>query len=163
MYKVGGAPSVRHFLASYMYRDNVLTTHYGPRNAIVFASFPRILSTPPTMSATESVTQPHGIGQLTDRIGLAADPASDANAIPLQPRDAAVEAESVQPVSGMESEYPSGLQFLNIFVAMTFCLLVVGLDGTIVATAVPSITNHFHTVADVGWYFTSCKIYTSSG
>jgi hypothetical protein len=39
-------------------------------------------------------------------------------------------------------------------------LILGGLDANIVATAVPSITNHFHTVADVGRYSSAFRLCT---
>lgn len=39
-------------------------------------------------------------------------------------------------------------------------MILGGLDANIVATAVPSITNHFHTVADVGWYSSAFRLCT---
>lgn len=35
-------------------------------------------------------------------------------------------------------------------------------DNTIIATAIPKITDHFHSLSDVGWYgyvFTSTEVY----
>ncbi|OJD28495.1 hypothetical protein ACJ73_00094 [Blastomyces percursus] len=37
-------------------------------------------------------------------------------------------------------------------------LILTAVDMNIVATAVPSITDHFHTVADVGWYSSSFRL-----
>lgn len=37
-------------------------------------------------------------------------------------------------------------------------LVIGGLDNNVVATAVPSITDHFHTVADVGWYAAAFRL-----
>ncbi|RMY39237.1 hypothetical protein D0865_12876 [Hortaea werneckii] len=43
---------------------------------------------------------------------------------------------------------------------MTLFMVLIngGLDANIVATAVPSITDHFHTVADVGWYSSAFRL-----
>lgn len=48
-------------------------------------------------------------------------------------------------------------------VAMGLSLVLVGVDYTILATAIPSITNHFKTIANIGWYasayrLTSCSL-----
>ncbi|KAJ5486142.1 hypothetical protein N7530_000442 [Penicillium desertorum] len=43
---------------------------------------------------------------------------------------------------------------------MTALLILGGLDTNIVATAVPSITDDFHTVADVGWYSSGFRLCT---
>ncbi|RJE21313.1 Major Facilitator Superfamily [Aspergillus sclerotialis] len=50
-------------------------------------------------------------------------------------------------------EYLSGLKFWLIIVTMTALIVLGGLDTNIVATAMPSITNDLHTVADVGWLY----------
>lgn len=57
-----------------------------------------------------------------------------------------------------EPEYPSGLKLFLVFLALSLALLLSGLDGNIIATAIPSITDHFHTVADVGWYYTAYRL-----
>lgn len=56
--------------------------------------------------------------------------------------------------------YPKGSKFW--FTILTLCVVLIlgGLDANIVATAVPSITNHFHTVADVGWYSSAFRLCT---
>lgn len=59
-----------------------------------------------------------------------------------------------------ESEYPTGFKFWGTIVAQCVTLILGGLDANIVATAVPSITNHFHTVADVGWYSSAFRLCT---
>lgn len=51
-----------------------------------------------------------------------------------------------------ENQYPTGAKFYFIILSLAILLLLGGLDASIVATAVPAITDHFHTVADVGWY-----------
>ncbi|KAJ9614275.1 hypothetical protein H2200_002411 [Cladophialophora chaetospira] len=51
-----------------------------------------------------------------------------------------------------EVQYPSGAQlYLNVGAMLMVCFLH-GLDLTIVAPTVPSLTNEFKTVADIGWY-----------
>nr|OQO21331.1 hypothetical protein B0A51_11142 [Rachicladosporium sp. CCFEE 5018] len=57
-------------------------------------------------------------------------------------------------------EYPGGTKLWLAFLALIFCLLLGGLDGNIIAVAVPSITDHFHTIADVGWYATAYRLTT---
>ncbi|KAK3370352.1 putative MFS multidrug transporter [Podospora didyma] len=68
--------------------------------------------------------------------------------------------------------YPEGLR-LGLLIASTFItMFLVSLDRLIVSTAIPQISNDFHSVTDIGWYgssylLTSCafqllfgKIYT---
>nr|A0A142I724.1 RecName: Full=MFS-type transporter phomT; AltName: Full=Phomopsin biosynthesis cluster protein T [Diaporthe leptostromiformis]AMR44276.1 MFS multidrug transporter [Diaporthe leptostromiformis]BDA39136.1 MFS transporter [Diaporthe leptostromiformis] len=51
-----------------------------------------------------------------------------------------------------EQNYPSGLKLTIILLALELAVLCVALDNTIVATAIPEITNQFHALTDVGWY-----------
>jgi MFS family permease len=69
----------------------------------------------------------------------------------------------IEPSGQDESEYPTGVKFAAVMIAMGLSLILVGLDNTILATAIPSITNHFKTIADIGWYasayrLTSCSL-----
>jgi hypothetical protein len=48
--------------------------------------------------------------------------------------------------------YPSGLKLIVIISALLLAVFLVGLDQTIVATAIPKITDHFNSVSDIGWY-----------
>jgi len=59
-----------------------------------------------------------------------------------------------------EANYPTGAQFWLICLAVSFVLVLGGMDASIVSTAVPRITDHFHTVADVGWYYTAYRLTT---
>ncbi|KID94828.1 Major facilitator superfamily domain, general substrate transporter, partial [Metarhizium majus ARSEF 297] len=45
-----------------------------------------------------------------------------------------------------------GLQLYNLLGALMLAMLLLGLDINIVATAVPSITDRFHSLADINWY-----------
>jgi hypothetical protein len=76
----------------------------------------------------------------------------------IEPTDGS--ANAMQPFDTMEDEtnaveaedqYPTGTRFWFPVISGALILLVVGLDGSILATAVPAITDHFHTVADIGW------------
>ncbi|KAJ5698334.1 hypothetical protein N7462_000339 [Penicillium macrosclerotiorum] len=51
-----------------------------------------------------------------------------------------------------ELEYPTGMDFWLLMLTLTAILILLSIDMNIIATAVPSITDYFHTVADVGWY-----------
>ncbi|KAB8207243.1 major facilitator superfamily transporter [Aspergillus parasiticus] len=55
-------------------------------------------------------------------------------------------------------QYPTGGKFWLIILTMSALVVLGGLDTNIVATAVPSITDHFHTVADVGWYSSAFRL-----
>ncbi|KAH6684655.1 MFS gliotoxin efflux transporter glia [Halenospora varia] len=49
-------------------------------------------------------------------------------------------------------EYPGWYQLLFILVALILGMFLVSLDMTIVATAIPKITDKFHSIDQVGWY-----------
>ncbi|KFY81392.1 hypothetical protein V500_11456 [Pseudogymnoascus sp. VKM F-4518 (FW-2643)] len=52
-------------------------------------------------------------------------------------------------------DYPKGLQFFFILIALILSIFMVALDLTIVATAIPKITDQFHSVSEIGWYGSS--------
>ena len=51
-----------------------------------------------------------------------------------------------------EIEYPQSWKLVLISVALCLAVLCVALDNTILATAIPVITNQFNSLDDVGWY-----------
>ncbi|KAK9387169.1 major facilitator superfamily domain-containing protein [Lipomyces mesembrius] len=60
-----------------------------------------------------------------------------------------------------EQSFPTGKKVALIMLALMLGMFLVALDRTIIATAVPQITNDFHSLDDVGWYasaylITSC-------
>lgn len=60
--------------------------------------------------------------------------------------------------SSVQPEYPTGAKFWLIMLTVGAVLILTCIDMNIVATAVPSITDHFHTVADVGWYSSAFRL-----
>jgi hypothetical protein len=48
--------------------------------------------------------------------------------------------------------YPTGLVLAAIVLALCLAVFLVALDQTIIATAIPRITDKFHSVEDIGWY-----------
>ncbi|KAI1084278.1 major facilitator superfamily transporter [Whalleya microplaca] len=51
-----------------------------------------------------------------------------------------------------ESKYPGPLAVALLMVAISMAMFLVSLDRTIVATAIPRITDEFHSFDDIGWY-----------
>ncbi|KAL8859489.1 MAG: hypothetical protein Q9198_010635, partial [Flavoplaca austrocitrina] len=49
-------------------------------------------------------------------------------------------------------KYPSGTRLVSIIIALALCVFLVSLDLTIVATAIPKITDEFGGLEDVSWY-----------
>lgn len=61
--------------------------------------------------------------------------------------------EEVQAPPGEHSEhYPKGLKLITLIIALCLAVFLVALDQTIIATAIPKITDRFHSVNDIGWY-----------
>ena len=50
------------------------------------------------------------------------------------------------------SDYPHGIKLYVIIIALVLSIFLVALDMTIVATAIPRITDEFHSLNQVGWY-----------
>lgn len=71
-----------------------------------------------------------------------------------------------------ESHYPTGAKFQATLVSLVLSMVLAGLDGTMMTTAIPTITNDFGTIKDIAWYgasmrltmiaflFMFCKMYT---
>lgn len=62
--------------------------------------------------------------------------------------------EEAQPDSFAEDaeNYPHGLKLITLIIALCLAVFLVALDQTIIATAIPKITDRFHSVDDIGWY-----------
>ena len=54
--------------------------------------------------------------------------------------------------TGEGVEYPTGIKLALISIALCLSVFLMALDNTIIATAIPSITNQFHSQTDIGWY-----------
>ena len=50
------------------------------------------------------------------------------------------------------ADYPKAFPLAMIAVALACSIFLVALDMTIVATAIPRITDQFHSLDQVGWY-----------
>ncbi|KAI9893631.1 MAG: hypothetical protein M1814_006427 [Vezdaea aestivalis] len=56
--------------------------------------------------------------------------------------------------------YPTGLKLGLITLALCLAVFLVALDQTIIATAIPRITDQFNSLEDVGWYGSSYLLTT---
>ncbi|OJJ43128.1 hypothetical protein ASPZODRAFT_154846 [Penicilliopsis zonata CBS 506.65] len=59
-----------------------------------------------------------------------------------------------------EDEYPSSWKLVLVTIALCLCVFCVALDNTIIATAIPKITDQFDSLDDVGWYGSSYLLTT---
>lgn len=48
-------------------------------------------------------------------------------------------------------KYPEGLKLVTIVAALCLAVFLVALDQTIISTAIPKITDQFHSIDDIGW------------
>ncbi|EFQ30668.1 major facilitator superfamily transporter [Colletotrichum graminicola M1.001] len=62
------------------------------------------------------------------------------------------EAGSTQPTDATEAVYPTGIRLTFVIVALVLSVFLVALDMTIVATAIPKITDEFRGLDQVAWY-----------
>ena len=84
--------------------------------------------------------------------------ATDASSV-----DAQEEKAHVQDATGSEDDemvYPGGLKLFLITLALCLSVFLVALDNTIIATAIPKITDHFKSLGDIGWYGSSYLLTT---
>ncbi|EJU00964.1 MFS general substrate transporter [Dacryopinax primogenitus] len=72
------------------------------------------------------------------------DPLSERSSIADQKQDSAT--------GEAEITYPTGFKLLAIISALVLSIFLAALDMTIVATAIPRITDEFKSLSDVGWY-----------
>ena len=57
--------------------------------------------------------------------------------------------------------YPTGIKVWMAFASLCIVSLLFGLDLAIVATTVPTLTNYFKTVDDIGWYSSAYSLMTA--
>jgi MFS family permease len=50
------------------------------------------------------------------------------------------------------AEYPKGIHLFTIVLGLVMAMMLAVMDMTILATAIPHITDQFHSLDDVGWY-----------
>ncbi|KAI4171620.1 MAG: hypothetical protein LQ343_004098 [Gyalolechia ehrenbergii] len=62
------------------------------------------------------------------------------------------EIDTQAPVDQNNVDYPKGIRLVGIVLALIISIFLVALDMTIVATAIPRITDQFHSLDEVGWY-----------
>lgn len=85
---------------------------------------------------------------MSPKTALQGEPPQNTTITPGQPR----EQLRVEEPAEDDIDYPKGPQlWLNMVSVLLVCFLH-GLDLTIVAVAIPSLTNEFKTLDDIGWY-----------
>jgi EmrB/QacA subfamily drug resistance transporter len=69
-------------------------------------------------------------------------------------------AEVEEAIEQDHPEYPTGIKLAIIIAALALAVFLMALDNTIIATAIPKITDHFNSLTDVGWYGSSYLLTT---
>ncbi|THZ86681.1 MFS transporter [Aureobasidium pullulans] len=59
-------------------------------------------------------------------------------------------------------EYPTSIKLLLITIALCLTVFCIALDNTIIATAIPKITDHFKAIDDIAWYGSAYLLTTCS-
>ncbi|KAM0342627.1 hypothetical protein ACHAPU_009356 [Fusarium lateritium] len=63
---------------------------------------------------------------------------------------------------GAQQEYPTGVKLGLITLALCLAVFVMALDNSIIATAIPRITDAFESLNDVGWYGSAYMLTTAA-
>ncbi|KAF7340067.1 Major facilitator superfamily transporter [Mycena venus] len=61
-------------------------------------------------------------------------------------------SEPQAPAPESEADFPHGFKLVILMLALCLAVFLVALDNTIIATAIPKITDQFKSLDDVGWY-----------
>ena len=83
------------------------------------------------------------------------DPAVTATQPPQNAANSDPEQVSSSAENAEDANYPHGLKLAVILGALCLSIFLVALDNTIISTAIPRITDHFHSIKDIGWYGSS--------
>lgn len=72
-------------------------------------------------------------------------------------KEKTVEATAVEEAATLdkpteEQSYPQGVKLVIIVASLCLSVFLMAIDNTIITTAIPRITDHFHSINDVGWY-----------
>jgi hypothetical protein len=54
-------------------------------------------------------------------------------------------------LSDHDEKYPHGIKLVLLLLSVYLSIFLVALDRTIIATALPEITDHFQSFGDIGW------------
>ena len=112
----------------------------------------------PTATNIASETE-HGF-ELTPRPGHGGMDTSEAVEASPQtiPSSHPPDAPITESVTQEETNYPKGSQLAFIFITVLLTSAMIGLDAGVISTAIPSITDHFRTISDIGWYYSAYQL-----
>ncbi|CCF36004.1 MFS transporter [Colletotrichum higginsianum] len=89
---------------------------------------------------------------VTEGMAVAVDEKSGRVLISSQEAKEANEAGDPDDADDADVEYPQGLRLVLIIFGLAMAVFLVFLDMTLIATAIPAITNQFNSLQHVGWY-----------
>jgi hypothetical protein len=118
------------------------------------------MATTTTTTVPERPSHPSNTGQAQqpDLAKAIAAPIKPTQPVPIEPFTIEDNDTQKRVIADSEVDYPSGTRLYAILIALSLAIILCGLDQAIVATAVPAITDHFHTFADVGWYASAYRL-----
>ncbi|KAJ3468408.1 hypothetical protein MRS44_002473 [Fusarium solani] len=61
----------------------------------------------------------------------------------------------MMPTEKVDVVYPSGVRLVLLMISVFIGMFLVALDKLIISTAIPAITDEFHSANDIGWYGTA--------
>ncbi|PYI03007.1 MFS general substrate transporter [Aspergillus sclerotiicarbonarius CBS 121057] len=103
----------------------------------------------------------------TDKESTLVDSARDVSTHS-HPDDAHEKSPSLPYSNNEEPEYPTSWRLALIVIGLCLSIFCIALDNTVLATAIPKITDQFKSLEDVGWYgssylLTSCCLILAFG
>ncbi|RAL10221.1 MDR family MFS transporter [Aspergillus homomorphus CBS 101889] len=87
---------------------------------------------------------------------------SEAEEIPLDARNDSDGGDVAQQPDEDEDTILTGYRLVAVMIGLCCCVLCISLDNTIVATAIPTISAHFQSRDDAGWYASAYLLTTSA-
>ena len=73
-------------------------------------------------------------------------------AAPLELRHLSTARDDDENTETVPDQYPQGVKLVLITIGLILSIFLSALDSTIIATAIPKITDEFHSLDKVGWY-----------
>ena len=144
------------------------TTTVVPSENVSNTSLEKQRQTVPVVADKSSDSSSTSSTNKYDPIPIVAAPTSERNSVyedaSQQNEKPMTEDEATEPEHHGEDEidYPSGVKLGLITLALCMSVFLVALDNTIIATAIPTITNRFNSLGDVGWYGSAYLLTTAA-
>ncbi|OAP63753.1 hypothetical protein AYL99_02980 [Fonsecaea erecta] len=87
-----------------------------------------------------------------DQTVSVANDASSTSSLPLEQKANVSDENALEQTTSRIENYPTGIKLGMILLSIYLSVFLVALDRTIIATALPKITDKFQSFGDVGWY-----------